>query len=580
MERSFSFFIKEFYKNNKKAAVLLTASSLFWALTFPVAPLLLGLIIDKLKDIDTAVAKQFLPVIFLGLAFFLVQFLRNCNFYLITKNYTEGLANSQSIAVSQIFSYLSHKSFSYFDKRASGELSGKINNVLSGLEPVISSFFIIIMPQMIAVALAGILMSFITPILSLFFWVWAGALIYLTYQSSKLSKNFAASYANSQSQLSGNITDTLMNIHTVITQSTQAHEQQRLHHVTEEMAQEYIRLRMFLEKARFKQGLCTDMFILATMATLLYGFWLGSVSLGDFAFVFTLTFNISGIFFNLGSSIAEFHKNLGKVQDGYSILESSSLEAPDKVLTQLQGADIVFNDISFHYGDHSPIIKNLSLDIASAEKIGIVGLSGAGKSTLLKLLLRLYQPDSGNILIGNTNIQDVSIETLHAHLAFVPQDLRLFNRTLKDNIVYGCGDKTQEEIERACQQANCLSFIHSLPEKFETVVGEQGVRLSGGQRQRIAIAKAILKDAPVLLLDEATSALDSETEASIQQALNILIQNKTAIVVAHRLSTLKQMDRIVVLQDGRVAEIGTHQELIKRKGIFYSLWQQQSDSFF
>ncbi|ASQ47146.1 ABC transporter ATP-binding protein [Legionella clemsonensis] len=580
MKQSFLLFVRNFYKNNKKAVTLLTAGSLFWAFTFPIAPLLLGLIIDQLKEIVSSTTQNYTSVIVSGLAFFLVQFLRNCNYYLITKNYTEGLANSQSLAVTQLFSYLCHKPLDYFDQQASGALSGKVNNVLTGLDPIITSFFIIIMPQIIAVTLAGIIMSFITPWLSLLFWIWAGSVIYLTYKSSKLSHYYATSYAHSQSELSANLTDTLMNIQTVLTHSTQAQEQERLKQSTESMSQQYIKLRMFLERARFKQGLCTDLFVLATMITLLYGFWLGTVSLGDFAFVFSLTFNISGVFFNLGSTIAEFHKNLGKVQDGYSLIDRVEPKTVKKSLNKLEGSGINFKDVSFHYHAHSPVIRHLSLEIAPTEKVGIVGLSGAGKSTLLKLLLRLYQPSTGQILIGNTDIQTVDIETLHAHLAFVPQDLRLFNRTLKENITYGCGEKSQEAIEKACYQANCLSFIKALPNQFDTIVGEQGTRLSGGQRQRIAIAKAILKDAPILLLDEATSALDSETEASIQQALDSLIRDKTAVVIAHRLSTLKQMDRIIVLQDGQVVEVGTHQALLKRKGIFYSLWQQQSEGFF
>lgn len=225
-----------------------------------------------------------------------MQFLRNCNYYLITKNYTEGLAQSQSLAVAELFSYLCRKPLDYFDQQASGALSGKINNVLTGLDPLITSFFIIIMPQIIAVTLAGIIMSFITPLLSLLFWTWAGSVIYLTYKSSKLSSQYAASYANSQSQLSANLTDTLMNMQTVLTHSSQIQEQERLKQSTDYMSERYIKLRMFLERSRFKQGLCTDLFVLATMATLLYGFWLRTVSLGDFAFVFSLTFNISGVF--------------------------------------------------------------------------------------------------------------------------------------------------------------------------------------------------------------------------------------------------------------------------------------------
>lgn len=241
---------------------------------------------------------------------------------------------------------------------------------------------------------------------------------------------------------------------------------------------------------------------------------------------------------------------------------------------------IELKNIEYKYSDgKSNVIDGVTLSIPEGQKVGLVGHSGAGKSTIVNLLLRFSDITNGEILVGGVNVKNLSQASLRKRIAYVPQEPLLFHRTLKENIAYGNESATLSQIRRAAVQANALEFIESLPEGFNTMVGERGIKLSGGQRQRIAIARAILKDAPILILDEATSALDSESEKLIQESLDELMKGRTSIVIAHRLSTIAKLDRIIVLDNGKVAEDGTHTELLKRGGIYASLWSHQSGGF-
>ncbi|MDP5035585.1 MAG: ATP-binding cassette domain-containing protein, partial [Alishewanella sp.] len=290
--------------------------------------------------------------------------------------------------------------------------------------------------------------------------------------------------------------------------------------------------------------------------------------------------------------VSSLFENIGTVADGIATL-SQPAQIQDKAnapsLQVSQGA-IRFDAVSFNYGKDAsqshkaPVLSALSLEIKPGEKIGLVGRSGAGKSTLVNLLLRFYDVEQGRILIDGQDISQVSQESLRRHIAMVTQDTSLLHRSVRDNISYGKPDATEQELLTAAEQAEASLFIQDLTDQkgnvgLDAQVGERGVKLSGGQRQRIAIARVLLKNAPVLILDEATSALDSEVEAAIQQSLNSLMQNKTVIAIAHRLSTIAQMDRLIVLDQGQIVEQGTHSELIAAGGIYAQLWAHQTGGF-
>ena len=246
----------------------------------------------------------------------------------------------------------------------------------------------------------------------------------------------------------------------------------------------------------------------------------------------------------------------------------------------VNSGEVAFKHVTFaHDGSKEALFDDFSLTIAPGERVGLVGHSGSGKTTLTRLLLRFSDVENGTITIDNQDITSVTQKSLRQSIAYVPQEPMLFHRTLRENIAYGKPDASEEDIRYAAEQANALDFIEKLPEKFDTLVGERGVKLSGGQRQRIAIARAILKDAPILVLDEATSALDSESEKLIQDALEKLMKGRTSIVIAHRLSTIAKLDRIIVLNDGSIVEQGNHQALLNQKGTYAKLWSHQSGGF-
>jgi ATP-binding cassette subfamily B protein len=283
------------------------------------------------------------------------------------------------------------------------------------------------------------------------------------------------------------------------------------------------------------------------------------------------------------ATITNFDRCMGDAREGVLTLltKPKITDASDPLPFASIRGDIVFKSVTFSHSDSddAALFKKLNIHIKPGEKIGLVGHSGGGKSTLTKLIMRLMDIDKGHILIDGQDISKVRQNDLRKYVSYVPQEPIMFHRSLAENIAYGAPVASQQEIEAAAKMANAHDFIISLPEGYDTLVGERGVKLSGGQRQRVAIARAMLKNAPILLLDEATSALDSESESLIQDALWKLIKHKTAIVIAHRLSTIQKMDRILVLENGEVVEEGSHNELIKNDGIYAELWSHQSGGF-
>jgi len=264
----------------------------------------------------------------------------------------------------------------------------------------------------------------------------------------------------------------------------------------------------------------------------------------------------------------------------YRHVPPTILDATNATDLEITKGDVAIDTVSFaHQDNKKKLFDNFSLNVPAGQRVGLVGHSGAGKSTLVSLLMRFADVNHGSISIDGQNIRDVTQESLHQSVAYVPQEPLLFHRSLRENIAYGKPSATDDEIINAARQANAFEFISQLPEGLDTLVGERGVKLSGGQRQRIAIARAILKDAPILILDEATSALDSESEKLIQDSLATLMKGRTSIVIAHRLSTIAKLDRIVVLDQGAVAEDGNHNELLQKKGIYATLWNHQSGGF-
>lgn len=318
-----------------------------------------------------------------------------------------------------------------------------------------------------------------------------------------------------------------------------------------------------------------------TMIVAIHLFADGRLTIGDFALIQMAFFSLFTRLWDFGRVIRHIYEGFADAKDMVEILEAPHeiVDAHEAKVLQVEKGDISFDDVTFAYGEQRTILEQFTLAIAGGEKIAFVGPSGAGKSTVIKLLLRFFDVTKGAIRIDGQNIAHVTQDSLREQVSLVPQDPILFHRSLMENIRYGRRDATDAEVIEASKQAHCHEFIGQLANGYDTMVGERGVKLSGGERQRVAIARAMLKNAPVLVLDEATSSLDSESESLIQDALRKLMQHKTVIVIAHRLSTIMEMDCIVVIERGRVSDVGTHRELIKKDGTYKKLWSIQAGGF-
>lgn len=305
------------------------------------------------------------------------------------------------------------------------------------------------------------------------------------------------------------------------------------------------------------------------------------VSVGDFSFIISLSISIFYNLWYLASQFVTFAEEAGKCKQALSIMEMPH-EIVDKKEAKplvVKEGQIEFHDVTFHYHEGARLFKNKNIVIPARQKVGLVGFSGSVKSTFVNLILRLFDVESGEIRIDGQDIAEVTQNSLREQITMIPQDTTLFHRSLLENIRYGCVTASDEDVITASKMAHCHEFLSQLQEGYGALVGERGIKLSGGQHQRIAVARAMLKNAPILILDEATSALDSVTEKYIQDGLHTLMQNKTTIVIAHRLSTLSQMDRILVFNAGCIIEEGTHEELIQANGHYVHMWQMQAGGF-
>ena len=327
--------------------------------------------------------------------------------------------------------------------------------------------------------------------------------------------------------------------------------------------------------------------LLASMAATALWLWShGRIPLAAVTTALPLAWQLTNMAGWVGRSITSIFDNIGLVQDGMrSIAVPRTMpDAPGAVPLRVTGGGIRFEDVHFGYGTERGVLHGIDLRVAPGERVGLVGPSGAGKSTLVNLLLGFYRPETGRITIDDQDIAAVQQETLRASIAMVTQDTSLLHRSIRDNIRYGRPNASETEVEAAARRAQAHDFVLQLEDwhgrrGYDAHVGERGVKLSGGQRQRVAIARVVLKDAPILVLDEATSALDSEVEAAIQEQLEGLMQGRTVIAIAHRLSTIASMDRLILLEGGRIVEQGTHTELLARGGAYARAWARQSGGF-
>lgn len=571
--------ILDYIKSNKKATSFFVVFGLFWAFTLPLMSYLLGRIVDQVKDSAVMSGSVFGLIAFPVCAFILINNARNIGYLIHGYTWLNTVPFTKRKIVLDMLHHLGMQSSKYYEDKYSGDLVNKVNNAANSIDPVFMPLMTTLLPQFLAIVFSGLMLATVSPIFSILFWCWATALVMYSYHSARVGKEKSKNFASVSSKTYGLMTDILTNIQCVIVNATLHRELNTLSGALDGLTEKDQSMQRYLTKLRFIQLLFTNFLILANMIVLIYGYDNNWVSVGEFVFVLDLVFAISVVTREVGANLLELMKALGRLQEGLAIFDDAE-EIKEiinaKPLVVSEGA-IEFNNLTFSYSHSDTILKNFNFKITGGEKIGVVGRTGCGKSTLLKLLLRLYDPKQGEIRIDCQPITAVTKQSLREQLALVPQQSHLFHRSIKDNIVYGCSNP--KDYKRAAVLAHCDEFINKLPEGYDTLVGERGVKLSGGQCQRISIARAILKNGPILLLDEATSALDSDTENYIQESLAHLMKDKTAIVVAHRLSTLKLMDRIIVIDNGSIAEDGTHEALLAKKGIYYNFWLHQADGY-
>ena len=488
--------------------------------------------------------------------------------------------NSMADIRKALFSKLLHIQIEFFDKRRVGELISRITNDVAFLKETFSvtlaEFFRQITIFIIGISIIlwesaelTLIMLSVFPILVI------AALIF-----GRFIKKLSTKTQDSLADANVIVEESLQAVNVVKSFTNEAYENKRYALNLKSV------VNLALKTAVFR-GVFFSFVIFGLFGAIVLVLWYGAglvskgeLSIGDLTSFIIYTMFIGASVGGLGDMYGQIQKAIGASERVLEILEEEEEISKDSEKQFSCEGNLEFKDVTFSYPTRKEIqvLKNISLKLESGSKIALVGHSGAGKSTVIQLLLRFYDPDSGEIYLDNKDIRDLDLISFRKHIGMVPQEVILFGGTIKENIAYGKTEASDEEINQAAKKANALEFINGFPEGFETLVGERGVKLSGGQRQRIAIARALLKDPEILVLDEATSSLDAESEALVQEALDELMKNRTTIIIAHRLATIRKVDKIYVINEGEIAEQGTHQELAERsEGIYSRLVKLQFD---
>ena len=486
----------------------------------------------------------------------------------------------RALARVRLTEYLLRHSHEYFENRFAGSTANKIAHAAEGARNLIETWYFSIFPFLITVVVSVVATFYASPIIGWIFILWLVVVIPLNYVLSGRRIAYTVRVQAAETLLRGVSVDIVSNVRAVQEYVQEGAEMKKLLPMIIDrkvagfknmMAGRYIILINGAVQIIFMGGIVSTAVLLASR---------GSITVGTVVLVLALSASVGMKIFSLGWQMSSVAEHWGEIKEGLDdvLIEHDIPEIKEDLATTALGGSIHFNDVTFGYGDEA-VLTHFSLVLKAGERVGFVGRSGAGKSTIAKLLLRHYDINSGSIDIGGIAISSVSQNSLRKSIAIIPQESNLFHRSIRENIAYGKTDATLEEVQSAAKLAQAHDFVESLPSAYDTLVGERGVKLSGGQRQRVAIARAILKNAPILILDEATSALDSESEVAIQKALHELMEGKTVIAIAHRLSTLREMDRIIVLDEGNIAEEGTHDELVKNGGVYARLWAHQAGGF-
>jgi ATP-binding cassette subfamily B protein len=480
------------------------------------------------------------------------------------------------------YDYVQYHSYSYFQNTPTGTIVSKLKGISDGYNSIFENLTYKAGKNFCGTLISVLVLLLVSKMVALIMFLWCVIVLAILLPMALKLNRLSNKASESKHKVVGLFSDNISNIFSLFYFSKRRQELKRAETL---ISNDFIPCQIALERYNFTFQVIGSLlywvmliFILLFMVSLRMHH---QISTGDFLFVMLTAIFISFDFWMLIMGLCDLMKEVGDLKASFSIISTPHNEVDSPTAVDVKTShkgNIAFKQVSFGYADAKPVFSDLNLAIQAGEKIGIIGHSGAGKTTLISLLLKNFKPNSGNIYFNDQNIAEIKTDSLREQIALIPQDIMLFHRTILENIGYAKDNASFEEIKAAAKMANIDEYIESLPEKYQTLVGERGVKLSGGQRQRIAIARAILKNAPVIVLDEATSSLDSITEQEIQQSVNTLLEQKntTVIAIAHRLSTIRHMDRIIVMEGGRVIEEGIFQRLMGNPDSYFKkLWEAQ-----
>jgi ATP-binding cassette, subfamily B, bacterial len=561
--------------------VLLLLDCFTWSLDILIWPYILHVSVDIFTrfEADRMAAWSMLlaPIIGgLGLVIYVETSSRTMGFLM-----ARALPKLQADIRMHMFDHVQRHSPRYFAERFAGSLANKITDMTTQVESIIQQLFWPIVPAVSTCLLGAIFLWFINPLFAWILLAWSALHLGICVKFTRSCDVYEHKHSEARSILLGKIVDSLTNNFAVNLFYRFGYERKILTPFQREEKETSVIAKRYVEKLRCALSFFYFLGVVVMMNGSLVYLWLhNQITTGEVIQVFTTLWSLCMVLWAVGTAFPVLFQAFGIAKQAYSVVRDPQ-DLGDRVgakeLRILSGA-IVFDNVSFHYGEKR-LFENKHVQIRGGERVGLVGFTGAGKSTFISLILRLFPLKEGSISIDGQDIAQITLESLRRQIALIPQDPLLFHRSLWENISYGKPEASKDEVLRAAQLAHCDEFIRQLPHGYEARVGERGTKLSGGERQRVAIARAILADAPILLLDEATSSLDSVTEKYIQDSLKKLMQSRTTIVIAHRLSTLAQMDRILVFDKGKIVEEGTHAFLLSKEGLYAQMWKMQVGGF-
>ncbi len=482
---------------------------------------------------------------------------------------------------SELAMYMQDHSWGYYQNDFAGRLSAKVSETPKAIRRILRSSSDQVIGTLTNFIASLILAWMAHPVFGVVYLVWISIFIGFALLFVPTVQRLSNKASDTGSIMLGRFVDILSNILLVKLFARKKYEMKHLKKTISDTSYAYNYFNYRLQIFWSWLELISVVFVGVSVFFCIWGWQNEVLSAGDIAMILPLVLTSMNYSWWMADVLTEVFENVGIVEEGMqAIVRPRSVEMfKNRPHLAVDGGEIAITNLDFGYKSNTEVMDNFNLTIPAGQKVGLVGQSGAGKTTLVNLLLHLFEVKAGSIAIDGQNIADVSEESLREAISLIPQDTTLFHRTLSENIAYGKPDATTEDIQTAAAKAYASEFISAIPKGYNAMVGERGLKLSGGQRQRIAMARAILKDAPILILDEATSALDSASERYIQKSLEDLMVGKTVIAVAHRLSTLAQMDRILVMENGKIIEDGSHKQLLSKKGAYAKLWAMQSEGF-